>query len=63
VAEPLGAKFDEVMEHPSAHDIVNTTSACAGRAILDQNQTRLAIRQRTSSTMRVTTRRRYFESW
>ena len=34
-----GAAFDEVMEHPSAHGIVNTTSACAGRAIFDQDST------------------------
>ena len=32
-----GAAFDEVMEHPAAHGIVNTTSACAGRAIFDQD--------------------------
>jgi cholinesterase len=34
-----GAAFDEVMEHPSAYGIVNTTSACAGRAIFDQDPT------------------------
>jgi cholinesterase len=34
-----GAAFDEVLEHPAAHGIVNTTSACAGRAILDQDST------------------------
>ena len=34
-----GAAFDEVMEHPAAHGIVNTTSACAGRAIFDQETT------------------------
>jgi hypothetical protein len=34
-----GAAFDEVMEHPAAHGIVNTTSACAGRAIFDQDAT------------------------
>ena len=34
-----GAAFDEVMEHPTAHGIVNTTSACAGRAIFDQDPT------------------------
>jgi hypothetical protein len=34
-----GAAFDEVMEHPGAHGIVNTTSACAGRAIFDQDPT------------------------
>jgi hypothetical protein len=36
-----GAAFDEVMEHPAAHGIVNTTSACAGRAIFDQDPTPL----------------------
>lgn len=34
-----GAAFDEVMEHPAAHGIVNTTAACAGRAIFDQDPT------------------------
>jgi cholinesterase len=34
-----GAAFDEVMEHPTAHGIVNTTSACAGRAIFNQDPT------------------------
>ena len=34
-----GAAFDDVMEHPAAHGIVNTTSACAGRAIFDQDPT------------------------
>ena len=34
-----GAAFDEVMEHPSAHGIVDTTNACAGRAIFDQDST------------------------
>jgi cholinesterase len=34
-----GAAFDEVMEHPAAQGIVNTTSACAGRAIFDQDPT------------------------
>ena len=34
-----GAAFDEVMEHPAAHGIVNTTSACAGRTIFDQDPT------------------------
>ena len=33
------AAFDEVMEHPASHGIVNTTSACAGRAIFDQDPT------------------------
>ena len=34
-----GVAFDEVMEHPGAHGIVNTTGACAGRAIFDQDAT------------------------
>jgi lysophospholipase L1-like esterase len=34
-----GTAFDEVMEHPAAHGIVNTTKACAGRAIFDQDPT------------------------
>jgi hypothetical protein len=34
-----GAAFDEVMAHPDAYGIVNTTSACAGRAIFDQDST------------------------
>jgi len=34
-----GAAFDDVMEHPAAHGIVNTTNACAGRAIFDQDPT------------------------
>jgi cholinesterase len=34
-----GAAFDDVMEHPAAYGIVNTTSACAGRAIFDQDPT------------------------
>ena len=34
-----GAAFDEVMEHPAAHGLVDTTSACAGRAIFDQDAT------------------------
>jgi len=34
-----GAAFDEVMEQPAAHGIVNTTGACAGRAIFDQDAT------------------------
>ena len=34
-----GAAFDEVMDHPAAHGIVNTTSACAGRTIFDQDPT------------------------
>ena len=34
-----GAAFDEVMEHSSVHGIVDTTNACAGRAIFDQDST------------------------
>jgi len=34
-----GPAFDEVMEHPAAHGIFNTTSACAGRTIFDQDPT------------------------
>src|SRR6185503_15345062 len=34
-----GAAFDDVIDHPAAHGIVNTTSACAGRAIFDQDST------------------------
>ena len=34
-----GAAFDDVMDHPAAHGIVNTTSACAGRTIFDQDPT------------------------
>jgi cholinesterase len=34
-----GAAFDEVMERPAAHGILNTTDACAGRAIFDQDPT------------------------
>jgi len=34
-----GAAFDEVMEHPEAYGIVDTTNACAGRAIFDQDPT------------------------
>jgi hypothetical protein len=34
-----GAAFDEVLEHPAMHGILNTTGACAGRAIFDQDPT------------------------
>ncbi len=34
-----GSGFDDVMEHPAAYGIVDTTSACAGRAIFDQDPT------------------------
>ncbi len=32
-----GSAFDEVLENPAAYGIVNTTGACAGRAIFDQD--------------------------
>jgi len=34
-----GPAFDEVMDHPAAYGIANTTAACAGRAIFDQDPT------------------------
>lgn len=34
-----GADFDDVMDHPAAYGIVNTTTPCAGRAIFDQDPT------------------------
>ena len=34
-----GPAFDEVMDDPEAHGIVDTTNACAGRAIFDQDAT------------------------
>jgi phospholipase/lecithinase/hemolysin len=34
-----GAAFDEVMAHPKRYGIVNTTSACAGRALFNQDAT------------------------
>jgi hypothetical protein len=34
-----GADYDEVMDHPAAYGIVNTTSACAGRGIFGQDAT------------------------
>jgi len=34
-----GAEFDEVFDLPAAHGIVNTTAACAGRAIFAQDPT------------------------
>lgn len=34
-----GAAFDEVMTQPAAYGIVDTTRACAGRAIFDQDAT------------------------
>ena len=34
-----GPAFDDVMDHPAAHGLVNTTAACAGRAIFDQDST------------------------
>lgn len=32
-----GSAFDEILENPAGYGIVNTTSACAGRAIFDQD--------------------------
>jgi cholinesterase len=32
-----GNGFDDVMEHPAAYGITNTTDACAGRALFDQD--------------------------
>jgi len=37
-----GTAFDEVMDNPAAHGIVNTKDACAGRAIFDQDPTPVA---------------------
>jgi len=34
-----GRGFDDVMEHPAAYGIANTTDACAGRALFDQDPT------------------------
>jgi len=34
-----GSGFDDVMEHPESYAIANTASACAGRAIFDQDAT------------------------
>jgi hypothetical protein len=34
-----GAAFDDVMDHPATYGIANTTAACAGRAIFDQDAT------------------------
>jgi phospholipase/lecithinase/hemolysin len=34
-----GRFFDEVMENPSAYGITNTTDACAGRALFEQDPT------------------------
>ena len=34
-----GQGFDDVMEHPTAYGIANTTDACAGRALFDQDPT------------------------
>jgi hypothetical protein len=34
-----GPAFDDVMDRPAMYGIVNTTSACAGRAIFDQDPT------------------------
>ena len=37
-----GGAFDDVMEHPAMSGIVNTTTACAGRVIFDQDPTPVA---------------------
>jgi phospholipase/lecithinase/hemolysin len=34
-----GADFDEVMDHPSQYGIVDTSGACAGRALFEQDPT------------------------
>ena len=34
-----GADFDEVIEHPSAYGIINTTTRCAGRDIFNEDTT------------------------
>ena len=34
-----GPFFDEVLEHPAAYGITNTTDACAGRALKDEDPT------------------------
>ena len=34
-----GPAFDDVMDHPAAHGILNTKEACAGRALFDQDPT------------------------
>jgi cholinesterase len=34
-----GDAFDDVMDHPATYGLTNTTSACAGRAIFDQDAT------------------------
>jgi len=34
-----GTAFDEVLDHPQPYGLVNTTSACAGRAIFDEDPT------------------------
>jgi len=39
MAEPLGRRVRRSDKHPAAHGIVNTTNACAGRAIFDQDPT------------------------
>ena len=58
-----GPAFDEVMEHPAAHGIVNTTSACAGRTIFDQDPTPVGDPSTaTSSITRVIPRRWCIES-
>lgn len=34
-----GPDFDDVMDHPAAYGIANSTDACAGRALFDQDPT------------------------
>ena len=34
-----GADFDAVMDHPDRYGLLDTTTACAGRAIFDQDPT------------------------
>jgi hypothetical protein len=52
-----GQGFDDVMEHPAAYGIANTTDACAGRALFDQDPTPVGDPPRSSSTTRVIPRR------
>ena len=37
-----GQGFDDVMGHPALYGIANTTDACAGRALFDQDPTPVA---------------------
>ena len=58
-----GAAFDEVMERPAAHGILNTTDACAGRAIFDQDATPVGDPATYFFYHEVTPRRQCIESW